>query len=1326
MPRFDTGLRDRIERAIIEKEKRKVKLLQLLREAVPPGLNITYRLDERVEYIYVVPERFKEAIAAILQRATEGISERARIYKEIASFYYDDMGEGKLSIEIYIKNEIDELRLKEILKDPLIQTIVMAHEGKFEVDRDKNSMSFTIVLPHSQNLVEASSPVKSDGMSDEEVKYYIDELNSLMPQEKQSIFTSLGIKKIDLAKAVVNHPQLAGYDIKRVLNNLARELEVDRAKAARTVVSHPPLAGLDIKRVLNNLARELEVDRAKAAKAVVRFPPLAGLDINQVLSELARELRVDRAMAAKAVVRFPPLAGYDVVHNLKIKMELIRNSGVDSEMEFQVLINMASLNVVILKAIVEEFKSSGSEGIDIKSVSKVYRQLNKAIKEQEGKAAVKILKEDKKNMEGILVPVIRRLVASASSPVDKKIEDWSDGDVVFIKKKKEEGVIFGFPTRDGRPAIIVRVRSTREYIEYWLEDAELALKWVRTKKEQTELYKIKKASATKQTVEAEHPAASDLGVELSVTKLKGRYPDEPSVQRQLTIRKVLGLDSNPTALIKKFRTEGGDQSLYHTARRLGIELPKPHTAKIQRGVITDTPDQAINDIVSIDKVRSSDIFRSEMSISGILRLYLEEQHTGTNAMLEYLNNNIQGNNRIVIINADIENLTLPGVLYFAQHIADPQKAEIWHARSEKRNIHVLLVFSKAGFYKYEQGGKGYPLMEVKHILDYFPHSEEEFAQKMSEIDEELKTTGGSLHSYVKLASSSPVEGQKDVATLAVNEKLLNQANQSIMDWLEENVGQDEKPTPKQLADLARYLGEDQSPLMEALADDFRDPKTYPDRVRPWIKMTKSKKRNEPTVYLLFWPKGARTIIHNHLDANGNKIPAAIYVFRGSIKQIRYYQDIDPQTREHRQGEIYNLLEDDVHVLFNGNDTDEVMATIHVYGGEGLEYTGKYKVSGGKLKRAGVIPDLLSGVIGASSTEFAIDEAGDRVKLAPASSPVEVFHPIKTGRADIASIVALTIIEEFDIPGYQQTHVEYFIGNYVREKLYRLEQLRSDTDIKRRIEDFVGNNRKAEEILARADVLAVERLQENIFIKLSGDFALGVSAQKFVRDMLESTIMDGRISNRMYKRSHYSLKNDREAIIDAINNEVREHLSPFLSTTDPAKSASSPVAKPSDQLEISRIKLSILAGFQKQVPIILGTELSPLDGNAIDGIKHDIRNNGLTLEQAIKRLRTRKKGKRSLAEESSSSPVNEEVGGIDLNPARLNLQIKRDGNGIPLPINLQPIESMQIDGFLPVIINITPVISLPLLSRAVNSGPMGDPNDDRTHPSPIAYLQEQYN
>ena len=59
---------------------------------------------------------------------------------------------------------------------------------------------------------------------------------------------------------------------------------------------------------------------------------------------------------------------------------------------------------------------------------------------------------------------------------------------------------------------------------------------------------------------------------------------------------------------------------------------------------------------------------------------------------------------------------------------------------------------------------------------------------------------------------------------------------------------------------------------------------------------------------------------------------------------------------------------------------------------------------------------------------------------------------------------------------------------------------------------------------------------------------------------------------------------------------------------------------------------------------------------------------------------------------------------------MDLQIKRDGNGIPLPFHLQPIEVMNIEGLIPVIINVTPVLNVPLLLGLGNTGQQGTAED----------------
>ncbi|MBF0531642.1 MAG: hypothetical protein HQL23_00930 [Candidatus Omnitrophica bacterium] len=55
----------------------------------------------------------------------------------------------------------------------------------------------------------------------------------------------------------------------------------------------------------------------------------------------------------------------------------------------------------------------------------------------------------------------------------------------------------------------------------------------------------------------------------------------------------------------------------------------------------------------------------------------------------------------------------------------------------------------------------------------------------------------------------------------------------------------------------------------------------------------------------------------------------------------------------------------------------------------------------------------------------------------------------------------------------------------------------------------------------------------------------------------------------------------------------------------------------------------------------------------------------------------------------SSPASN-VGGIDFNAKLLNMQIKRDLNGMPLPVKQQPIFNLKIDGLYPVIFQIQPI------------------------------------
>lgn len=89
----------------------------------------------------------------------------------------------------------------------------------------------------------------------------------------------------------------------------------------------------------------------------------------------------------------------------------------------------------------------------------------------------------------------------------------------------------------------------------------------------------------------------------------------------------------------------------------------------------------------------------------------------------------------------------------------------------------------------------------------------------------------------------------------------------------------------------------------------------------------------------------------------------------------------------------------------------------------------------------------------------------------------------------------------------------------------------------------------------------------------------------------------------------------------------------------------------------------------------------------------------TIASAKHELREQTESSRSSSSSNAVSSKNNyrRPGDIDLNSAMLNLQIKRDKKGIPLPVFQQPIDSINIEGFFPMIINITPINVLLLLT-----------------------------
>ena len=146
----------------------------------------------------------------------------------------------------------------------------------------------------------------------------------------------------------------------------------------------------------------------------------------------------------------------------------------------------------------------------------------------------------------------------------------------------------------------------------------------------------------------------------------------------------------------------------------------------------------------------------------------------------------------------------------------------------------------------------------------------------------------------------------------------------------------------------------------------------------------------------------------------------------------------------------------------------------------------------------------------------------------------------------------------------------------------------------------------------------------------------------------------------------------------------------------------------DRESVKARRDKLLNILESQAEAITAGELAELlrKEAGYEGVKEGTVRNDLTQDNRLNNYPKLKKERETRRREvqnvdnailTTAEPIasQDHLGGINLNPALLDLQIKRDGKGIPLPINQQPIWNMKIEGFIPVIINVTPV-SLPLL------------------------------
>ncbi|VAX37761.1 hypothetical protein MNBD_UNCLBAC01-1480 [hydrothermal vent metagenome] len=69
--------------------------------------------------------------------------------------------------------------------------------------------------------------------------------------------------------------------------------------------------------------------------------------------------------------------------------------------------------------------------------------------------------------------------------------------------------------------------------------------------------------------------------------------------------------------------------------------------------------------------------------------------------------------------------------------------------------------------------------------------------------------------------------------------------------------------------------------------------------------------------------------------------------------------------------------------------------------------------------------------------------------------------------------------------------------------------------------------------------------------------------------------------------------------------------------------------------------------------------------------------------------------------TSSSPATDPtIGGIDVNPDHFDFEIRNVGSGVSFPISTEALQNMNIQGFIPVILDITPAAMPMFLSKLI--------------------------
>ncbi len=231
---------------------------------------------------------------------------------------------------------------------------------------------------------------------------------------------------------------------------------------------------------------------------------------------------------------------------------------------------------------------------------------------------------------------------------------------------------------------------------------------------------------------------------------------------------------------------------------------------------------------------------------------------------------------------------------------------------------------------------------------------------------------------------------------------------------------------------------------------------------------------------------------------------------------------------------------------------------------------------------------------------------------------------------------------------------------------------------RAVDIFPAKERKPGEMLFRLDEIDQSRLEILVNIIIDGILAQDIVSDEQLWQLADRNVLKFGLPEEVFG-SQYLRSRDLNA---QIRGELIKKIGKMPEGYKPEYSLSKSWDRARDLLAnamfVAQIKKS---DYPKQLTVILPPKAKQVHEKILKAAQAISSSSSVT-GQGTEGVDQNK----STSASSAVSPV----GGIDFDPSNMNLQVKRDGKGVPLPVPQQNLEQINIEGLYPVIINMMPV------------------------------------